>query len=1686
MASNTNLGNTPVSQGYTQLFHTGETGGLTSTLQQVFDGDGTGSDLYLATNKVKIGTAGSFLIGSKTIQEYIQDIVGDMFDTNGSHTNVTATYDDAGDGAIDLNATGAIASIIAGTGITTSGSGNITINVDTSSIATRSYVDTEVAGLVDSAPTTLDTLNELASALGDDPNFATTTATNIGTKLAKASNLSDLTSASTARTNLGVDPAGTDNSTNVTLAGSLDYLTLSGQQITRNAIDLTTDVTGILPSANLDSDTAHLSGTQTFSGAKTFSSDVKLTATNKLYFDGGTHTYIKESANDVLDFYVGTDSFPLLRLEESGTDSVFTTDNVHLAVGTHKDLRIYHNSSSSNNNIENYSGSLYVTNYVDDADIIFRSDNGSGGVAEYYRLNGDNATNVFSKNVVMASDAEIYLQTGGESIAFMGVSDANYRKALYANNDDHYVTNRHTGGDLILMSNNGSAGGETERLRFVAGSGTQNAYFSNVNVGIGVTNPSEKLEVSGGGADTFIEIHNSGGYESGLKLLGGSLDIWKVYLDDADNNFYIYEDSNQKLKITSAGAITFNNAYTFPTSDGSSGHFLKTNGSGSLLFEAGNIAYTDLGSGSLGLNDDNKTLIFSSSSASWIVDYPSSTMFNSGTNVDNRLITATGATNGRTLNGEAELTYTGGELKVNRSGSVTNKVTITGGSTAVLDLNSTGDSFIEKDTGNSLYLANNAQDKDIYFRINDGGTQKNAIQIDASENALVKTHGNLTTGGQLNIQDTNAIIYRNSGQMELITYGGYNIDLNPAGDVRIDGASLVFKNNAEYIYFKDASGTSFRGMGINSGNNFYLGPIDPFAGGSMLYGASANLAHHVFYAGNNERMRIESTGDVGIGINNPVCRLHIYGNQEQVIRFQNGTTSNIQSIEMDSSRFYFYNRTTSTASLGILNNGNVGIGDMSPDAKLEVLETGTGAGTGGIITGTATQNGNAGIRFRTDGTDRWAITTIGTNGDSLRFRDVDNGTDRVTFDGAGNVTIANHIDIGNSYKMDSTIIIDSAKIPINLGDAMGSNRSRSVLVTDYAIVTSPTISGWYTIASASIANARGGGSISIGFTGGYFSPRTFTCDFEVDWSGNLNRCNIVNRTNDITKVRIIETGSTTELQAYFDISSSQGENTQNMRVMFTRDKYNPYWSIENPLTQESSPSVTGEEVGNGRGDYFYGADINTFGVYNSNVVFNEHSKDCDFRIETNNNANTLFIEGSTDRVAIGHNDPDTLLHLSGNPVVLKFERPGQRALRMGVPDNTSNFVISDSDDLKTNRHIDIDGSGDIGIGTTSTTHKVNIASNSSTNSVLRIDGDHARGANRYALDVQDDDGNRRGTARFRHTSGSGNPPIIISEGYDHAYIFQSKNTSASDAEQFRIEHYDGNVRINSLRGDLDFYSGSGHEFKISTGLNRSYNNLVIGPVNNNSKAYIRANDGYSTATTPDYTFWYNDQCGIFHPAGNQLGFSTGAESFRIDDSRRVLIGGTSASGHGFKLEVLNSHAYVKGPDGWNGNGDKAIVALGSAVSNESFGCGYVYGTGMVLSTYKASGGGSFGSGTQDSLVIADTTGQASFINDVVAFASSDKRLKENIKPLDNALDKICKIKGVEFDWIDGKDEHGNSVHSNVGHDVGVIAQEIEEVLPEVVTTRKNGYKAVKYEKIVPLLIQAIKEQQKQIEELKNG
>tara|TARA_B110000977_G_C10753548_1_gene367852 strand:+ start:17 stop:604 length:588 start_codon:yes stop_codon:yes gene_type:complete len=87
--------------------------------------------------------------------------------------------------------------------------------------------------------------------------------------------------------------------------------------------------------------------------------------------------------------------------------------------------------------------------------------------------------------------------------------------------------------------------------------------------------------------------------------------------------------------------------------------------------------------------------------------------------------------------------------------------------------------------------------------------------------------------------------------------------------------------------------------------------------------------------------------------------------------------------------------------------------------------------------------------------------------------------------------------------------------------------------------------------------------------------------------------------------------------------------------------------------------------------------------------------------------------------------------------------------------------------------------------------------------------------------------------------------------------------------------------------------------------------------------------------------------------------------------------------------------------------------------------------------------------------------------------NSDVRLKENIKPIESALDKVKQMQGVEF----------NKINSST-KEIGVVAQEIEKIIPELVLEDKEGIKSVAYGNITAVLIEAIKEQQKQIEELK--
>ena len=101
-------------------------------------------------------------------------------------------------------------------------------------------------------------------------------------------------------------------------------------------------------------------------------------------------------------------------------------------------------------------------------------------------------------------------------------------------------------------------------------------------------------------------------------------------------------------------------------------------------------------------------------------------------------------------------------------------------------------------------------------------------------------------------------------------------------------------------------------------------------------------------------------------------------------------------------------------------------------------------------------------------------------------------------------------------------------------------------------------------------------------------------------------------------------------------------------------------------------------------------------------------------------------------------------------------------------------------------------------------------------------------------------------------------------------------------------------------------------------------------------------------------------------------------------------------------------------------------------------------------------------------------------------SASDKRLKENIIEISNPLDKIQQVRGIYFDWNQKSKEEGFKA-AREKNEIGMIAQEVEQIVPQAIEPApfNNKYKTIKYDRLIPLLVECIKEQQKQIDELKS-
>lgn len=95
------------------------------------------------------------------------------------------------------------------------------------------------------------------------------------------------------------------------------------------------------------------------------------------------------------------------------------------------------------------------------------------------------------------------------------------------------------------------------------------------------------------------------------------------------------------------------------------------------------------------------------------------------------------------------------------------------------------------------------------------------------------------------------------------------------------------------------------------------------------------------------------------------------------------------------------------------------------------------------------------------------------------------------------------------------------------------------------------------------------------------------------------------------------------------------------------------------------------------------------------------------------------------------------------------------------------------------------------------------------------------------------------------------------------------------------------------------------------------------------------------------------------------------------------------------------------------------------------------------------------------------------LNGVPIETTSDGRLKDNVTPLQNSLNKVLQLQGVEYDRTDCEK-----------HEIGMVAQEVEKVIPDLVKENSEGIKILEYQNLTAVLVEAIKEQQNQINSLK--
>jgi Chaperone of endosialidase len=301
------------------------------------------------------------------------------------------------------------------------------------------------------------------------------------------------------------------------------------------------------------------------------------------------------------------------------------------------------------------------------------------------------------------------------------------------------------------------------------------------------------------------------------------------------------------------------------------------------------------------------------------------------------------------------------------------------------------------------------------------------------------------------------------------------------------------------------------------------------------------------------------------------------------------------------------------------------------------------------------------------------------------------------------------------------------------------------------------------------------------------------------------------------------------------------------------------------------------------------------------------------------------------------------------------------------------------------------------------------------------------------------------------------------------HVFYSGNTPGTASVELMRITGDGFVGINNNnpQAPLEFAnSAANRKIVLMSSANNDHNFLGFGttggdlryqiPFGNFEHVFFAGDGGGSSSTE------------LMKLKGTgELGIGITSPSFRLEVNGRMRIhsGGSNASSAGI---WFNNNA---------NNTNKGFVGMENDNSIGFYGTGTPNGWGMVMEIST----GNVGIGT------SGPTQKLHVIGNILATGTitpSDYRYKKNIHPLENALAKLQQLNGVTYEMNRQAFPEWNFEDTR---QYGLIAQEVEKIFPEMVKTiDTKGYKGVDYVKLIPVLIEAIKDQQKEIEELRKA